>query len=447
MNSNVGSPFPKDHWCQGETSSISTSSAAHTGHIKCAMHVGGYETMLWNHLSSSSQGHSGVANHLPPLPSLFFLPEPSGEQVCQESTSDKLSGVEFSSAPFKAKADHCCCGKDAQTCDCSQCFESTSLPPSTDYVVNSSSSVEKPVVERPCECHMCVQHADRATIPTVISVPPRPAALHLYPHIHGSNASHVLHASHLLKPLSPSNGNGLCLPPSACPKPPFTVLPIETEGLLPTQSVNSSDPDEFINRLDCNVVYDGGNKYCNAFQGHTNPSTSREHNLPELVPNIQLLSPSLSLSCCPTASDTSSGTESGDRKDFLSSDTCNGTVIQSIKSASSSSVLTSGVHGFPGVSSPKSETNQVTSFIPIQHSVHGQSEDSVKNNQLQICHPSDIICCSSENGGHDSSPCKTHGVTSSYGKRNVLHSCGINGHHNGVVNEPGASSNKQVCKG
>ncbi|GAB6025440.1 hypothetical protein CHUAL_011185 [Chamberlinius hualienensis] len=69
-----------------------------------------------------------------------------------------------------------------------------------DHVVEpNDASKEKPTFETPCECHVCVQHADRATIPTIINSP-LPAALHLYPHIHGTNTEHSINP-HFVKPI------------------------------------------------------------------------------------------------------------------------------------------------------------------------------------------------------------------------------------------------------
>ncbi len=41
-----------------------------------------------------------------------------------------------------------------------------------------------------CQCHACLQQAGSnisTSLPTSLPTAPRPAALHLYPHIHGAN--------------------------------------------------------------------------------------------------------------------------------------------------------------------------------------------------------------------------------------------------------------------
>ena len=62
-----------------------------------------------------------------------------------------------------------------------------------------------------CQCHACLQQSGK-TVPTClpqhIPTAPRPAALHLYPHIHGSNSLHAAaalhtHAPHLRPVLQP----------------------------------------------------------------------------------------------------------------------------------------------------------------------------------------------------------------------------------------------------
>ncbi|XP_064630166.1 protein FAM193A-like isoform X2 [Lineus longissimus] len=75
----------------------------------------------------------------------------------------------------------------APKCDCSHC----SAQEQTDQLKS---------LENTCQCDACSQQTGKAvpmTLPQHMPAMPRPAALHLYPHIHGSNTLHSLHAGHV----------------------------------------------------------------------------------------------------------------------------------------------------------------------------------------------------------------------------------------------------------
>ncbi|XP_070210896.1 protein FAM193A-like isoform X3 [Littorina saxatilis] len=91
--------------------------------------------------------------------------------LCQQQGDQPEEPLELSAQDFPAMA---------PPCACHHCVLPTQPEPRVEQVGTE---------ENPCQCHICLQQRGQTVstaLPTSLPLPPRPAQLHLYPHIHGT---------------------------------------------------------------------------------------------------------------------------------------------------------------------------------------------------------------------------------------------------------------------